>query len=597
MSINSSVSVVYEDPYRSRIPRVSGEKYEFNLCYTELADTGASYHDLSRHNGAKITFPVDETAELHHLKHLSVQAAATNRDRYDAPVGGSNKLQIKREIDEISLQLAEYVFETIDQQIDTFSCEKFFCKAFLLHDVWGMNSIPTLVKHLNRHPDIGKQIGYDTISSPKNKYYKIDNKLKSQNERQFISTAATRIVHALWRNGYPLPSQIVDANGLDLDYEINETSVDSATRRAAIVKWVNKILPPLLDHVSFGRAENTSYSITNIVGSLAQAAMIDGVYSAEKTGGWHYRDKELIGSRQLDSLLSNATISSINNTFERVTEEFISLLSRLGFFTSEYDYAADTTWVDWHGDNMTDLINNPKRCETEYGWCFAAITCMNPDARFAFGIKMATDKSEIVDHYEGILTTIARNHRINGVYMDREFTSGDAVEMSHSLTDKWVIRAKATKGPIKKHRNKVSVGEPFGPEPIDFAGVNPRPKLYLHPLNKEHRDAVGETHMLFLVSRQFDKTDRNKIYQTYQGRWNIETFFRQLKHDFSPQTKTSSSQERLFLFNIASIFYNIHTLINRAPSPRYGLRLDVSYYEVLQAIVEFAFTRKKPFIP
>jgi len=278
-----------------------------------------------------------------------------------------------------------------------------------------------------------------------------------------------------------------------------------------------------------------------------------------------------------------------------VHREFISIASELGFFSTGYDYAADTTWVNWDGDNMPELIDNPMRCETESGWCFAAVTCMNSDARFAFGINMVTDKSKIVDHYEGFLTQIARNHPINGVYMDREFTSGKAVKMCHSLTDEWVIRAKTTKGPIKTHTEEASVGEPVGPKQIDFADVTPRPKLYLHPLEEGHRDSIEGTHMKFLVSKSFEEADRDYIYQTYQNRWNIETFFRQLKHDFSPTTKTPSSESRVFLFNVGALFYNIHTLINRAPSPRYGLRLDIPYYMVLQAIVEFSFTRAGPF--
>lgn len=596
MTINSSVSVEYIDPYRPYIPRVSGDRYEFNLSYTEVTETGTSYHDLSRHVGSTIHFPVDEITELICLKHLSAQAAVSNRGKYQTPVGGMNQLRVESEIDETVLRLIEFVFKTMGQQQDAFSHEPPYIKALLIHDVWGMNSIPTLMKYMGRHDKIAEQIGYADVKTNKSLFYKIDNQLQSQNDRQHISAAATRIVHALWRNGYPLPDQIEAAHDLNVDSKIDEGSISPPTRRAAIFNWIEKILPQIINCISFNRAQNTSYSTTDIVGSLAQAAMIDGVYSAEKIGGWHYSDEDLIGSRQLNSLLSDMTIRSINNMFEEVTQEFITRISELGFFNSEYDYAADTTWVNWHGDDMSELIDNPKRCETESGWCFAAVTCMNSDARFAFGIEMTTDKSNIVDHYERILTTIARNHRIKGVYMDREFTSGDAVEMSHSLTDKWVIRAKTTKGPIKDHLDKVSVGEPVGPKPIDFAGVTPKPKLYLHPLDEEHRDAVEETHMIFLVSREFDKTDRQRIYQTYQNRWNIETFFRQLKHDFSPQTKTKSSPVRLFLFNIASIFFNIHTLINRAPSPKYGLRLDVSYYEVLQAIVEFAFSREGPFI-
>jgi len=48
---------------------------------------------------------------------------------------------------------------------------------------------------------------------------------------------------------------------------------------------------------------------------------------------------------------------------------------------------------------------------------------------------------------------------------------------------------------------------------------------------------------------------------------------------------------RLFLLQIATLCYNIHTLLNRATSPKYALRLDVPYYEVLLAMVDVVYTR------
>jgi len=594
MTSNTTLSVVFEDPYRERIPRISGTKYEFTLSYSELPDTRSNNQSLTRSTDSTITYPVAEHSELHRLKHLSAQAAAANQRKYETPVGGLDEIRIEIEIDEIAVELFGFVRQATNTQLTSLSCPDSIAKALLLHDIWDFNSIPKLINHLHSHPAVAELVGCeDTIT--KSKLYQANKRLKSNSERRYIHAAATRIVHAFWRNGYPLPDQIRSGHELTVEPLIRETHIDAATRRSAVFNWIANILPPLTDHISFDRAANTSYTITDIVGSLAQAALIDGVYAAEDMAGWHYNDDDLIGGRHLTDLLSDLTIRSINNTFRDVHREFISIASELGFFSTGYDYAADTTWVNWDGDNMPELIDNPMRCETESGWCFAAVTCMNSDARFAFGINMVTDKSKIVDHYEGFLTQIARNHPINGVYMDREFTSGKAVKMCHSLTDEWVIRAKTTKGPIKTHTEEASVGEPVGPKQIDFADVTPRPKLYLHPLEEGHRDSIEGTHMKFLVSKSFEEADRDYIYQTYQNRWNIETFFRQLKHDFSPTTKTPSSESRVFLFNVGALFYNIHTLINRAPSPRYGLRLDIPYYMVLQAIVEFSFTRAGPF--
>jgi hypothetical protein len=282
--------------------------------------------------------------------------------------------------------------------------------------------------------------------------------------------------------------------------------------------------------------------------------------------------------------------------FKQVNQEFMNVANDLGFFKTGYKYAADTTWVDWHGSNQGPIINNPEECNTDSGWLFAAVSIMATDARFAVGTDIVNNKSDVIDHYQQYLVDIVQRNDINGIYMDREFASADGVEMCQFISEKWVIRAKnLNNGDINDKYNQTAKGESYGPEPIDFAGVTPRPQLYIHPLNDEEID-TDDTHMLFLVSRKFDETDGAYIYDSYHSRWNIETYFRQLKNDFTPKSKSPSPEERLFLYNIGLIFYNIHTLINRAPSPKYGLRLNVPHDMVLQAIVDHAFSREDPFI-
>jgi len=215
---------------------------------------------------------------------------------------------------------------------------------------------------------------------------------------------------------------------------------------------------------------------------------------------------------------------------------------------------------------------------------------MDPNARFALGIDLVSDKSENIHQFHHLLRIIARDHPIGGIYTDREFTSRAAVEMCRDLTDTWAIRSKILKGPIKEFYNDAKIDEPKGPEKISLKNLTPKPQLYCHPLSEEHREATNDTHMVFLISRHTTDEEAKLIYPIYLHRWSIETYFRQLKHRFTPNTKSPNKNIRLFLFNIGSIIYNIHTLIKRCPSPRYGMRVDPQYYEVLQAIVDVVFT-------
>jgi hypothetical protein len=97
--------------------------------------------------------------------------------------------------------------------------------------------------------------------------------------------------------------------------------------------------------------------------------------------------------------------------------------------------------------------------------------------------------------------------------------------------------------------------------------------------------------MGFMTDLSPDETDLRSIYYIYQKRWSIETFFDQLKNDLAAPSNSPSAELRFCLLNIAALYYNFHTLMNRAPSPTYGLRLDVPFYEVLIAIVDVVYTR------
>jgi len=590
MSVESNFEIICEDPFRNVINGVSGSCYSFNISYEEPADTHNNYNKLNRGKDITITYPVECAAELDRLQHLNVQAAAHNQENYTTPI-------LEKRIDEIAIELADLCFKSESRKVTDFCVYPRHIYALLIHDVLGMSSFGDLTKHLLENKMISDTIGYEEPTKQRN-YYRIDNKLKNRGQRRIISNAAKRIVHGMWRNGYPLPKKITSEWRLDVEPLINISNINPSTRRAAICNWMEYLLPKLVHNITFNRNNNKIYSISKIIGSLAQAALINGCYSSELTAGWHYNDDELIGGRQLSNLMSKVDTERISEMFQLVNDNFINIASDLGFFHSGYNYAADTTWIDHYGDGMAEVINNPEECNTGIGLCYGAVSIMEQDARFAVGIDVVYDKKNTVDEFSDSLINLHYDHAINGIYMDREFSSGKGVQTCRMYTDKWVIRTKISdEGEIREKYDETSEGDSFGPKKVDFAGIKPKPQLYIHPIDdEEHPADTNDTHMLYLVGDGFDQDDGQDIHDTYRSRWSIETYFRQLKHDFSPKSKTNDINERLFLINIGQFFYNVHTLINRVPSPRYGLPLDIPYYMVLKGIVEYTFTREAAFV-
>jgi hypothetical protein len=288
----------------------------------------------------------------------------------------------------------------------------------------------------------------------------------------------------------------------------------------------------------------------------------------------------------------------IGQMFWKSNLELVKLADGMGFFNSKQSVAADTTWVNWSGSGNNDelkLINNPKECESGRGWCFAALGLMSRQSRFALSIDLIETKEDTVNNFRSHLRDISKSViDIRRIHADREFYSSDAIRMCRAIVkDDWCIRIKTRqdgKPPDVIDNIDPLPGKPKIKENVRFSDVSPKPNVSVHHVPDSSKKDIEK--MGFLTDREFDNSD-NDLYHTYNHRWTIESYFDQLKNAIAPSTKSPSPKVRLFLLNIGTLFYNIHTLVNRARSPQYGLRLDVTYYQILQAIVESVFTRSQ----
>ncbi|MFB6186383.1 MAG: hypothetical protein ABEI86_05885, partial [Halobacteriaceae archaeon] len=102
---------------------------------------------------------------------------------------------------------------------------------------------------------------------------------------------------------------------------------------------------------------------------------------------------------------------------------------------------------------------------------------------------------------------------------------------------------------------------------------------------------VGDpsSHKAYLTGRHVSDRSPQGIHFSYDQRWALETSVNQVSNDMMPVCNSSDPKLRLYAVNIAVVFQNWLTLINRVPSPKYGLRLSISYHNMLKAIQHVAF--------
>jgi len=541
-----------------------------------------------------VEHPVENVEELYHKVHLTVQFAEANQpDKKDEkePSEGLTS-ESAAEFDKTILKLAERTLREEGLLLDELPGKPRRVQALLLHDAWAMDSHPGLVEHLDETEATARRLGFGSIPD-QSTFWRTHDALCEEGYRGNIQNAATRAVHAAARHGITIPESALKAHGLDVSVPIDEREVAGATRRAAIRNWVDSLLDELLEPISFDRLENLRHAVEAIIAAVAQGAYAHGLNSARPTASWYYETGEVPTAGQVSRLLRGIDSQEILRMFTDINRRFIRIASEYGFFDRDYNYALDTSWVMYEGkhvgeDGELKLMENPK---DGTAWLFAALCVMDVDARFALGLDLVEDKSETTEQFRFLLRTAAREGGVNRVHIDREFYDGDAVRMCRAVAGRnWVIRAKR-KGEAAELLEETPEGESNTRKNIDFADVTPDPNLYVYPVPEKFRDEDGNTHMAFLSDLDPDDIDIGEIFETYSKRWSIETLFRQLKQDVGVETSSPYPEMRLFLLQIATLCYNIHTLLNRATSPKYALRLDVPYYEVLLAMVDVVYTR------
>jgi hypothetical protein len=567
---------------------------------SELSDVDITYtHDSrqeeygaveSRGQDIKIEHPVEDVSELQHRAHLTAQFAAANA----APVDDFRITELTESIvagfDAAIQKYVETALAAEGTSLDELPVPTRHVRAIVLHDAWMLNSWPALEAHLSDTTRVASALGYESVPD-QSTFWRASQRLEEAGLRETVGNAATRAVHAAVRHGNQIPESVVRAHGLDFSPSLDEREIAGATRRIAIRNWIRLLLDDVLEPVSFDRADNRSHSVNAIFAAIAQAALNNGMNSAKPVATWYYEADEIPTASQVSRLVRGLDHYEVRPMFTDVTQRFVEIAAEFGFFQEEYDYALDTTWLDRDGEGEL-VIKNPKATETGQGWQFAALCVMNNEARFALGIDLVTDNSETTEHFRYLLRTAAKHGDVGRIHIDREFYDGDAVRACRVIAGRnWAIRGKR-KGEVKELLNETPEGEIGFRENIDFSDVTPSVNVYVHPVPPWLRNENNDTHMAFITDLSPTEIELLSIFDRYQKRWTIETFFRQVKHGFGAPTSTPDPTLQWFLLNVGMLYYNFHTLINRAPSPQYGLRLNVTFYEVLLGVVDVVFQRK-----
>lgn len=572
-SIPINIIDEYSDPV--------GRESEYNICIKYPDNVSETI--LSRGSELNLGFPLTRVDELSAVVQIESQIARSKSTHcYDPDLRCAFDLAV--------LDMLPVAMNSEGLSFSSFDIEKNKLKIIILKKA-RCDSYKGIAEHIHDNKELINNIGIDSI--PKgNTVWNWDDQLETSQTP--LNSVITRLVHAAYRNGVTTPKDAKSHFGLGNSDRININELTQDIENRALMNWIDEILNMVSEPITFDRAQNKSYGVKEIIGACALASLINSPSSAPVFGSWIFNSDNIIGDH-LYELIAKLDAYEINEIFTEINYNIIKYASGIGFLNDHQNIALDTTWVNWdskdnNSDNLT--IENPERCYSGRGWCFAALGLTSPGSRFTFGFDLVSDKSKNVDIFRRQLRRLSdAGVEINRLHADREFYSGDAVKMFRAVANKnYAIRVKLNNEgcpPEKVASMNLSPGEARIETDVKFSGVSPKPNVCGQRVPKNSNKDIE--YMGFLTDLSENDVQPGSIYQTYNQRWSIEAFFHQLKNGMSTNTKSPNPLNRLFLLNMGTVFHNIHVLINNARSPKYGFCPDVHYYQILTAIAFSVF--------
>jgi hypothetical protein len=546
------------------------------------------YGDQKRGQDISIAYPVENRWELDHVRHIESMVSEDNRKRLAKTT--PNTVAGDDVFDAAIIQMAERACRAEGAPIEDCSTDRKKIIMFTIRELRNM-SWSKFANYINESDIISRKHGYNIVSDGSTLYrWAADCGYCPT----IIADVSTRLAHAAYRCGIDLPASVREKYNLYPLEECNFDTISSETKMIALINWTEYILSRVFNNISFGRGENKSLSVEEIIAGFAMAVFY-GLNGATRCAKWHWAPDDIPSASRLRSIGREMSRDTIRDTFEGVYDNFVSAASQLGFFDRALAFAVDTTWIDvgMFEENIPEAIENPEECENDEGLCFVVIHSIGPGENFTLGLDLVTSKSEIEGACRRLLLkrkTIDRDC----ILADRGFYSGDAVRMCrHICDDNWIIRAKnLDKGEISKKFSEVDEEENLPPSDVHFGETSPNPNLAIYYVPEKANHWPAGTHMGFLTDLTQDEIDAEELFHRYRHRWRIEQYLDTIKHDIAISTQSTSANLYFFLLEIQTLFYNIYHLVNNSRSPKLGLPLEVEYDQVLLAISDAVYDRR-----
>lgn len=602
--MSTGFRIDHTDSYTQDLESGDDGNYSVDITYKENGAKNDYDSIDSKGSDIQLSHPVEDVEELDHTKHLTAQLQRIRADKYAHSFASGSEVTV---FDRALLRLLETTFEVEELPIEESPIPVERLKALYLKEAYCFDSHKDLIQHLNENEETVRQLGFESISNiPSNTtFWRAERTIDKRDLTDPLSNAVKRAVFAVYRNGLPVPQRILDNFNLEqLPTSIDERRVSRSTEKQALRNWISLLIEETLEPLTFHRAENKSHHYAAFLGLFAHSALQNiGLQRGIDTADWLYPRGTIPAGSGVSIHINKLDISEINQQFNQVHNNFFAFTKSLGFLNNPVNIAYDGLAIEWSGVDTRWTISRPAKSENDVReeWHYGILAIIDNEQRFTLGVRHVNKKNKYAPKLDELLKNTTALIDVERLYADRGFHDGNIITVLRKhLGKRWVIHAR-NEHDIKELVRTTLADDIGFRRGVKGGGVKPKPNAFAYPFgghqpplfhyNKDTAHGVGSkfSHKPYLTDLTPNDTSGSGIHFTYNNRWSVETTANELVNNFYPYTASGESKIRLYHLNIAQLIHNWHVLINRCPSPKYGLRLDVAHQQTLTAIRDVAF--------
>ncbi|MGA2122501.1 MAG: transposase [Methanoregula sp.] len=328
-------------------------------------------------------------------------------------------------------------------------------------------------------------------------------------------------------------------------------------QRSNLIKktWdlVQKVVIP---NLKLKTHHNCKYSYNDFFKLLTFAGINNGCAEGSANNLNFLSDEECPNGDTLLYHLKKFTTIELLESYEKITDQIISMAKNRGLLNGPVDCAIDFTDELYYGDRKDPMVVGTKPQKgTSKAFRFATITIIEDECRLtirALPVGKDTPKHEVV---ADLVKYTQERIEIGVLCVDRGFYSVDVFTTLNNLGVKYLIPA------VQNPKNVREMRGLYPPQilPITIKSVSSDNKsvtanlVMVLDIDMEKRG--------FVTNMDLDRKRTRQLSKLYSKRWGIETSYR-VKKDFRPKTTSKNYIIRLFYFLFSVALYNLWELVN-----------------------------------